>query len=311
MEKLATTVLSPRLIIFLPISLYLIVATYFIYHRTALTPDQSFLILFIFAIFFHKGREFLKDWSIPIGLIIFYDFLRGFISNLDRLPHINPMVTFSRKLFGSTLSGRWQKALFTQGHFHWYDYLTDFAYMIHFITPMFVGYLLWVSDKKAFKQFFYSLVLLSYMALITFLVFPSAPPWYAAAYGYISHNIHLGDLISATLPKTIYLPTIYYFVPANIFAAVPSLHIGYAWVVSLIAIRKSKKFIPLVLFYVLLEIFSVIYLAEHYILDAFLGLIYASVAYYLIELLLSSKPNFVRKLVKSTKNRLTLVISRI
>ena len=51
--------------------------------------------------------------------------------------------------------------------------------MMHFVIPLSFAYLLWLHKREHFARFTGAFLLLSYAALMTFLVFPAAPPWLA------------------------------------------------------------------------------------------------------------------------------------
>lgn len=263
--------------------IYIAASCVMVLHRMSLAPDQAFVVLLVVSVILGIGIKFIKDWFIPTFLIILYDYLRGVLEPIAELPHLNPMVNFSRKLFGSTLVGRIQTLFQVGTNLRWYDYFFTVVYMCHFIIPFFVGYIFWIKDRRLFLGFIYSLVVLSYLGLITFFLFPTMPPWYAANFGYIRPVTKLYDLVTVTFPEGFYVPSVYQFIGTNQFAALPSLHIAYPWVVSIYLAKFSKKLLPVLFIFMILEIFTVIYLGEHYILDAFVGIVYGGVAFFLVE----------------------------
>jgi hypothetical protein len=58
------------------------------------------------------------------------------------------------------------------------DYLGAVFYSLHFIAPTVFGFILWRISSKNYKSYTLALGICTYAALITFLVYPVAPPWY-------------------------------------------------------------------------------------------------------------------------------------
>lgn len=50
-------------------------------------------------------------------------------------------------------------------------------YFMHFVLPMAVGFLFWLRDRGHYWHFVSALFLMSGVAFLTYLVFPSTPPW--------------------------------------------------------------------------------------------------------------------------------------
>jgi hypothetical protein len=91
----------------------------------------------------------------------------------------------------------------------WYDYVAVSLYFMHFIVPLGAAFLLWLPDRKMFEGDAAGILILSYMAYLTYLVFPAAPPWLAAQSGLLPPStaswatllMHLSDPISLPTAK--------------------------------------------------------------------------------------------------------------
>jgi len=80
--------------------------------------------------------------------------------------------------------------------------------------------------------------------------------------------------------------TLFDFVESNPFAAFPSLHAMYPWIISLFALKIKKiKALPVLLFPIGVW-FSAVYLGEHYIIDVIGGIVYGTCAFFLAEKLI-------------------------
>jgi membrane-associated phospholipid phosphatase len=146
-------------------------------------------------------------------------------------------------------------------------------------VPLFIGFILWLVDREDFEGYVFGMVILSYMAYLTYLIFPAAPPWLAAQYGIIAPVTHITDVVFAHFFGFIALPTVYKYFGANLTAAVPSLHAAYPFFTALYIGRKYPKWIPYLMAYAIGVAFAVIYLGEHYFFDVALGILYAYLAY--------------------------------
>ena len=74
------------------------------------------------------------------------------------------------------------------------------------------------------------------------------------------------------------------FIDPNPYAAIPSLHAGYAFLVFLFVAMLAWRtpwrriVVPLAALYPLLQSFAVVYTGNHYVVDLLIGFAYASAA---------------------------------
>lgn len=272
-----------RLIYIIPILYILVVSVYMIWHRAWFAPDQFFAFAIIGTILIGRTKQFLRDW-IPVLLFLFgYEYLRGIVPALTKSAHIFPMIHADQFLFGFLPTIKLQTILFNSARLHWYDYVAVVLYISHFIIPMLVAYIFWTYDRKIFKQFTTGFLVLSYLAFFTYIVYPAMPPWMASNNGFIPPLAKIMDQVMGSFSHPISVPSIYQFFGANLVAAVPSLHAAYPWLIFLYATKKIRAWSLLLLPYVYGVWFAVIYLGEHYVIDAILGILYASAAFKIVE----------------------------
>ena len=153
---------------------------------------------------------------------------------MPRLAHLSPPQPFYRRNLARehlcTVPAAWLQAQFWHGTMRWYDDAAATLLKFHFVVPPLVAFALWLKRRVLFFRFAASMIGLSFASAIVFLAFPSAPPWAAAQKGLIGHLVKLppvNDVSSLSGPTRV-VP-----VPANPYAAVPSLHAGYAFLVAL------------------------------------------------------------------------------
>ncbi len=141
-----------------------------------------------------------------------------------------------------------------------------FYFVMHF--PSMIVFLVWVMVRKIewMPQVRASLCLATFSGLIIHLLFPLMPPRLMVSYGFIDTAKVFGpDPYSLGIAKA-----------ANEFAAMPSLHVGWALLIALAAIRILKT--ParwLMLLHPILTTIVVVITANHFWLDIIVGAILA------------------------------------
>jgi membrane-associated phospholipid phosphatase len=126
------------------------------------------------------------------------------------------------------------------------------------------------------------------MALLTFALYPVAPPWYIADEGFTQPDQKVGLAESAAGLIRVdnyfnnnFFGSIYQTFNANPFAAMPSLHSAFAFISAFFAIRtyrEKTRWIWLFAIYPVCIWFSAVYLQHHYILDLMAGVTYVLIA---------------------------------
>jgi hypothetical protein len=267
--------------VFIATFVYLGVITGFmIWHQEFFSPDRFFIFLFIAMLFAGKAWAFLWDWLPPILLILGYDYLRGLVPMASSKAHIFPMINFDKFIFFGHVPTVWlQQHFFINGQIRWYDNVAVVLYYLHFVVPLLVALLFWFIDKKLFKQYTTSIIIISYLAWITYYIFPAMPPWMAAQQGFLQAVAPITSLTLAHFAHPINLPTVYNYVGANLVAAVPSLHAAYPLVTALFFYKKFPKWGILFFLYPLGMFLAVMYLGEHYFFDIVIAAVYVYVIY--------------------------------
>ena len=246
------------------------------------TPDQIAIALFVFALITARPLRFLRDWFPFIFLVLSYEALRGLSNGLTGDAHIGFPITVDQHLFGTVPTVYLQDHLWDPNHLHWYDYVAAFVHPLHFILPLALAFVLWMKSPRHYWRFVGSYLLLTYSGLVTYVLYPMAPPWYASDLGRIPHvNTILGQVLwqhSASHPVVF----IYDHFDPNPVAAMPSLHAAFPVLVFLVCLKLQPKWGWLTLVYPLLMDFSVVYLGEHYVIDVIAGSVYGAASFYFV-----------------------------
>ncbi len=226
-----------------------------------------------------RAAQVVLDWLPFTAVLLLYDRTRGVADSLGIALHEQDIVRAERWLFGGTEPSLWlQQHLYNPAHVYWYDALCTLTYTSHFLATPILAAVLWLRDRAAWLRYISRVVVLSAAGLVTYCLFPEAPPWLAARDGFsppvarLSARgwtwFHLGD-VKHTLAAA-------QSGGSNAVAAMPSLHVAFATLVALtVASRmRSRRRVLLALYPVAMG-FALVYCGEHYVLDLIAGVAYA------------------------------------
>ena len=258
----------------------------------SITPDVLLIALGLAAVLLGRGRLFARDWVPFIGLFLAYELMRGFADNLGGAVHEADILGLERSLFGGLLPTQvLQQALHPASGLDPFAIGGTIFYLLHFPLPLAVGFFLWLRRRRAYYDFIAALILLSMAGFATYLFLPVAPPWLAAQHGLINgpdgqpaitylKAQGFDDLarMFGFEGRFLFSYAIYEINP-NAVAAFPSLHAAYPFLAFLFARRQFGRPGWLMLLYSAGVWFSIVYLADHYVVDVLGGLAYASLAY--------------------------------
>jgi len=255
------------------ITIYLaILAVFCVKYNVSPGPEFLVFCFFIYAVYRKWTRRFIKDWVPFVALFLAYEAMYGIADNISGIVHAHELISAELQLFGTIPTLVLQQFYRTPV----FDYLGAFFYSLHFMIPTVFGFILWKYSPENYRKFTFAFLVCTYSALITFLVYPSAPPWFGVR----------AERVLFQIDHTIGLPvyaTIFGLIQPNPFAAFPSLHATYPWLISLYAF-KIKRFKALPILIIPIGIwFSAVYLGEHYIIDLLGGVAYSTLAFFLVE----------------------------
>jgi PAP2 superfamily len=227
--------------------------------------------------------RFLRDW-LPIALLLVaYNISRGYADGLFA-PHVTPLIDADRAMFGGHVPTIWlQQHLYQPGRVQWWEVVVSLVYVSHFLTVPTVAVILWLRDRSQWARYMRRWITLSLAGLITYLLFPAAPPWWAYEHGYLSEPVaristagwnliglhSAGNTLNALQVEA-----------SNPVAAMPSLHTAYAMMaVAFFLPVVRRRWWPLLLAYPLAMTFTLVYSGEHYVIDVLVGWLYVAVTF--------------------------------
>ena len=223
--------------------------------------------------------QVVVDWLPFSAVLMLYDRTRGVADGLGISVHEHDILDAEKWLFGGTEPTVWlQQHLYDAAHVHWYDALITLVYTSHFLATPILAAILWLRDRALWLRYISRVIALALAGLLTYCLFPEAPPWMAArdglsdpvarlsARGWVwLHFENLNDVLAHAQADG-----------SNPIAAMPSLHLAFAVLVALtIGARLRTRWRWLLVLYPLAMGFTLVYTGEHYVLDLIVGAGYA------------------------------------
>ena len=149
-------------------------------------------------------------------------------------------------------------------------------------TPMFfIGesvllsiYFIAKGKVRRAERFTWIFVISNLIGFAFYYVYPAAPPWYVSDHGFaVDLSVHASPAGAIRFDHLIGIPLMqgFYGKSADVFGAIPSLHVVYPFL-ALIYGWYLRRFRLIAAVYFLLVCFAAVYLNHHYLVDIFLGL---------------------------------------
>jgi hypothetical protein len=213
-----------------------------------------------------EKRAVVLAWLPFLAALSAYDLARTLANDVGGAVWVEPQLHLERLLFlGAVPSEVLQRhlslppALAAAG---------DAVYLSHFVAPVATAAWVWTRDRRRFAVFAGTLVLVSFAAAACFVAQPTAPPWYAARQGLVEVERTTGQGLGAIGLDSV--PTVLDRSQAdsNPFAAIPSLHTGYAALVALtLGVGRSRRARLALAAYPAVMLFVLVNGGEHYVVD--------------------------------------------
>ena len=218
--------------------------------------------------------RWVRDWGPVCAALVGYDYSRGLAAH-GLAPHVTAMIKVDEFLAGGRLPTLWlQQHLYDPQRVHWWDVLASVVYLSHFVAVPGVAGVLWLRRRQMWSAFVRRWLLLAIAGVATYLAYPAAPPWWASVHGYLGEHVErlsargwaaLG--LDSTGPLFNQGQAL-----ANPVAAMPSLHAAFSMFLAVFFFPRVRQRWRLLLFaYPLTMMFTVLYCAEHYVVDVLAG----------------------------------------
>jgi membrane-associated phospholipid phosphatase len=215
---------------------------------------------------------FIKSWIPFLVVILSYEALAGVVSVLVANGGIISLYAIDAPIWGFNLTGAVQSALLSP----WLTTVMSFLYSLHLPLVVLASIYFWFSDRGVYRKYTYAIVITSYCALVTFLLFPTAPPWYEGA----AANLLQGP---NSFGQMQFYANLTNLIESDKFAAFPSLHCAYAIIFLFYMRMRGRRFGFIALPITMGILFSTVYLGQHYLIDLIGGAVYSLAACLLVD----------------------------
>ncbi len=253
-------------------------------------PVLACIWLWVLTIAWNNHRHwthhlrFARDWAPVLLFLLLYSYSRGWAYTDHTVPHLYEMVALDHAIFGVTPTVWLQQHLYDPAHIYPWDVAVSFVYFSHFVTTYVVAAVLWLRNRSHWAAFMRRWMLLTFAGLATYILYPAAPPWWAARYGLIDPVARIssrgwnaiglhgaGNMLNHAQ------------LGANPVAAMPSLHFAFSLcVAAFFFTRVRKRWIPLLALYPLAMAFTLSYTGEHHVTDMIAGALYVLASFLVV-----------------------------
>jgi membrane-associated phospholipid phosphatase len=241
----------------------------------------AFLVLANLGQPWRRWRQLALDLLLYSAMWFVYDETRGAADRLGSPLQVESVIWIDRVLFLGVDPTVWlQQTFYEPTSVRWYDVIASTVYYSHFVVPVVVIAVLWVTDRSQWVRFMQRFATVLAIACISFVVLPTAPPWMAAGGSRTYRLDALDDLARPTGRGWSHIGFDGFVHAwdtgrdwANPVAAMPSLHAAFSlFVVVFFLPRISAQWIRTALLaYPMAMALSLVYLAEHYVIDVLAG----------------------------------------
>ncbi len=221
------------------------------------------------------------DFLLYAAMWIAYDETRGAADRVGLPLQVESVRNIDRFMFGGSDPTVWLQAHFySPDHVRWHDVVASVVYYSHFVVPVAVIVTLWIRRRDLWVRFMRRFATVLAIACVSFVLLPTAPPWMAAGG---SKAIPLDALPPLARPvgrgwDALNLDSFVHAWEtgrdwANPVAAMPSLHAAFSlFVVLFFFPRIRRRWVrSAMLAYPLVMGLSLVYLAEHWVIDLIAG----------------------------------------
>ena len=243
-------------------------------------PAGASRTLFTLPARVHVALAFVGHLAPIAAAGLIYELLRGLFHYRGTI-HIGDLYELEARLFSvATAEGPRALSEVVSRHTNpWLDTLCGATYFLFLAEVIGVASYLFFRARPKALELSLGFLLVNLAGWSVWFVFPAAPPWYVDQYG---TGPALLDVVSspaglARVDAWLGLPiaTTFYSKSANVFGALPSLHVAYATLVAWVAAPLGGRARWLTIAFAISMAFSAVYLRHHYILDVVAGSVLA------------------------------------
>lgn len=249
---------------------------FYYYSDTIVVP-----VVLILMLITGKIRSFISEWCLYwVGIYVF-DAVRGLVFQVIQiynLPFYGAyIIHFDRLLLGGKTFPVLLQQLLHSLSFE--PIIKAFAiafYGFHFLYIFLFPLIIWYLRPRSFSRCKIAMLMVLFIGVFFYALIPTIPPWYAAKCDLIKLSIE-----GASSAYNLYVPNLVMRFSGNPIGAMPSIHVALPALGMFICFTEFGLWGILALVYLLLESFSVAYLADHYLGDILAGILLGFASYLL------------------------------
>jgi inositol phosphorylceramide synthase catalytic subunit len=200
--------------------------------------------------------------------------------------HTGDLWELERTLFPAPGGTTWPAFFETRTHAV-LDFFCGFSYAAYLYEVFALALLFFFRKHPRFQHLAWAFLLVNAMGVVTYMLYPAAPPWYVMKYGPGPADLHALPSPAGTARFDALLGIHYfehfYARNPNVFGAMPSLHAAYPTLAVWQVWRLGKAWRVGSMAFASLVAFSAVYLQHHYILDVLAGVVAALAACTVVE----------------------------
>jgi membrane-associated phospholipid phosphatase len=213
-----------------------------------------------------------RPWVALLTVGLSFQVISGPVDALGDSGGALSFLDLDRYFWGFNLTG-WTQNVFSSA-LTTYAASLVYAALIPFVLV--TSFAIWWYRRGSFARFVTAMVLTSYAALLTFVLMPTAPPWFSGAASNLFGGLGLGGVSGILAPLS------NLFVP-DYFAAFPSLHAAYTITCCYFLFKVNYRLGVIGGLLAGATLFSTLYLGQHYAIDLVGGAAYSLIPCWVVE----------------------------
>jgi hypothetical protein len=245
--------------------------------------EQLFLVA-LFNVMYYSSfatRRFITGFSVFIMYWVVFDFMKAIPNYNYNTVHIESLYNAEKFLFSIHSGGQ----TFTPNEFFarhtrtFADVISGLFYLCWVPVPLVFSAYLFFTNRRQFLYFALTFFFVNLLGFVVYYLYPAAPPWYVQEHGFQfipntpgnTAGLHrFDDYFNVRIFKSLYEKS------SNVFAAMPSLHSAYPFLVLFYGIKNKLGWVNILFAIVMVGIWvAAVYTSHHYVLDVVAGVVCA------------------------------------
>lgn len=223
-------------------------------------------------------------WALYIGGFAIFSITRSLADETGVPTHVQDLITADKALAFGVVPTVWlQGQLFDPTQIGWLDRAATYVHWSYFVLPHLFATHLFLGHRRLFERYVLLFVGVLTTALIIYFLFPAAPPWVASLTGNLDPTYKVVTEVGSEFNVNLYTRFESQIRSSNPVAAMPSVHMAISVAVLLIAFRANRALGAIALAYNAAMAFSLVYAAEHYVVDVVAGAVVTLTVYAALE----------------------------